>query len=89
MAASTPVDRRLRDREIRKGNAAPAKSDDKNQELPDLAENAEFPSDESVEHLAEELEAEKVSRDLRIERALAQPAKAEAPLIPLTPLDIE
>lgn len=89
MAASTPVDRRLREREVRKGTAAPAQLDGESRELPDLAENAEFPSDESVEHLAEELEAEKVARDLRIERALAQPAKAEAPLIPLTPLEIE
>jgi hypothetical protein len=74
---------------MRKGNIRPAHFDGEDQELPDLAENAEFPSDEGVKHLAEELDAEKVARDLRIERALAQPAKAEMPLIALTPLDIE
>jgi hypothetical protein len=89
MATSTLGDRRLRDREMRKGNLGPAHFDSEDQELPDLAENAEFPSDESVRNLAEELDAEKVARDLRVERALAQPAKSEMPLIPLTPLDIE
>jgi hypothetical protein len=89
MAASTPTDRRLREREVRQGNIAPRHYDAEDQALEDLAEKAEFPSEEGVEHLAEELEAEKVARELRIERTLAEPAKSELPLVPLTPLDIE
>ncbi len=72
-------DRRLQERELRKQpDSKPINAAD----LPDLSENAEFPSDESVVELAAQLESEKVTRDLRIEKSIAEPPPAETPIAP-------
>jgi hypothetical protein len=77
-------DRRLEERDLRKG-IVPESAD-----LPDLADNAEFPSDESVESLAADLETEKIQRDLRIEKSIAEPPQPEAPIAPpAVPFDLE
>ena len=79
-------DRRLLERDLRKGLG----SEPDPAGMPDLSENAEFPSDESVEQLAAELESEKVVRDLRVEKSLLEPPASEPPLAPPpVPFDVE
>jgi len=86
MAASDNRDRRLTERDLRKGLLPEQDLPD----LPDLSDNAEFPSDESVTGMAEDLEAQKVARDLRIERSIAEPPPAEAQILPPPiPFDVE
>jgi hypothetical protein len=85
-----PRDRRLLERDLTKGLA---REEDLRAEfagLPDLSDNAEFPSDESVEPLSAELEAEKVVRDLRIEKSIAEPRLPEVRIAPpAVPFDLE
>ena len=90
MAASDIRDRRLQERELRKGLLREADVRVVPSDLPDLSDNAEFPSDESLAALAEELESQKVTRDLRIERSIAEPPPAATPIAPPPiPFDIE
>ncbi len=85
-----PRDRRLLDRDLRKGLAREEDLRAELNGLPDLSGNAEFPSDESVEPLPAELEAEKVVRDLRIEKSIAEPRQPEARIAPpAVPFDLE
>lgn len=81
-------DRRLQERDLRKGLIR--QQDMEVPGLPDLSDNAEFPSDESVDQLAAELEAEKVARDVRIEKSIAEPPAPEARIAPpAVPFDLE
>ena len=90
MASSETRDRRLTERAMRRGSANTSIIEPSADETPDLADNAEFPSDESVVQLADELRAEKAARDLCIERSLAEPAAAEPRITaPPIPIDIE
>lgn len=83
-------DRRLLERDLRKGLLRAQDAEANLADLPDLSDNAEFPSDESVAQLAGELEAEKVARDVRVEKAIAEPPQPEAPIAPpAVPFDLE
>lgn len=90
MASSETVDRRLSERSLRRGTLAANKDSVSLEEMPDLSDNAEFPSDESVEQLANDLRAEKIARDLCIEKSLAEPAAPEYQVAPPpVPIDFE
>ena len=90
MASSELRDRRLIERSTRRGGSPAAENAITLEEMPDLGDNAEFPSDEAIERLAEDLRAEKVARDLCIEHSLAEPISGEPQVVaPPTPLDIE
>ncbi len=90
MASSETVDRRLSERSLRRGTLASDQGSVPLEEMPDLSDNAEFPSDESVEQLANDLRAEKIARDLCIEKSLADPAAPEYQLAqPPVPIDFE
>lgn len=83
-------DRRLLERDLRKGLLRDDDASAGLADLPDLSENAEFPSDESVASLAQELHSEKVTRDLRIEKSIAEPPAPEARIEPpAVPFDVE
>ena len=83
-------DRRLLERDLRKGLIREEDSRAGLSDLPDLSDNAEFPSDEAIEPLVSELEAEKVARDLRIEKSIAEPPAPEPPIAPpAVPFDLE
>ncbi|MBW2281718.1 MAG: hypothetical protein JRG76_15130 [Deltaproteobacteria bacterium] len=90
MAASQNRDRRLKERDLRKGVIREGDLNPDPSDLPDLSDNAEFPSDESLAGLAQDFEAQKVARDLRIERSIAEPPPAEMPIQPPPiPFDVE
>ena len=87
MAASENMDRRLQDRRV--GRVAQEEIDKAVLALPDSADNAERPSDQEIETLREELQAEKVARDERIQRSLTEPTPVIVPYTPPAPLDDE
>ena len=85
-----PRDRRLLERDLRKGLVREQDLRAELSGLQDQSDNAEFPSDESVELLPAELDAEKVVRDLRIEKSIAEPRLPEARIAPpAVPFDLE
>ena len=90
MAALKNKDRRLQDRQLRRGEARAEDIDKGVLELPDSSENAERASADELEKLRDELVAEKPLRDERIVQALESPAQAAPPIAaPLAPLDDE
>ena len=85
MASSKTVDKRLLERSVRKGELA-ASEVEKQVESRDFADAVTAPPDEDIESLREDLANEKVVRDERIARSIAEPAKLPTPVVPVTPL---
>ncbi len=69
MASTQPQDKRLVERALRRGEAAP-KADEG--ALPDLAGEAQQPDQAEVARLREELEAEQIARTERIQRFIEE-----------------
>lgn len=85
MAKSEIVDKRLLERSVRKGELAVEQAE-KQAAAADYTDEVTGPSDEEIEELREALANEKVVRDQRIERSIAEPAKRPTPVVPVTPL---
>ncbi len=81
MASSETVDKRLLERSVRKGELA-ASEVAKQAEARDFADAVTAPPDEDIESLREDLANEKLVRDERIARSIAEPAKLPTPVVP-------
>lgn len=85
MARSETVDKRLLERSVRKGELA-ASEVEKQAGSRDYADAVTTPSDEDIEKLREDLASEKITRDERIARSIAEPARRPTPVVPVAPL---
>ena len=68
MASSQRQDSRLLERAIRRGDVSESEVEKELEKLPDLEQRAEADSDEDLQRLRAELEAEGVARAERVER---------------------
>ncbi len=72
MASAHSHDTRLLERAIRRGDLKESEVEKELETLPDLEERAEPHSDEDLERLQAEFEAERIARAERVERFLAE-----------------
>ncbi len=85
MASGETVDKRLLERSVRKGELA-ASEVEKQLGSRDYADAVSAPSDADIEKLREDLATEKIARDQRIARSIAEPARRPTPVAPVAPL---
>ncbi len=89
MAAAERLDKRLQERELRRGQLSQKALEASVQALPDLASNVHRADDEEIARLREELEDEQRTRSKRIERALLEPNEPPPPPPPVVPIEPE
>ncbi len=88
MTPSDIRDRRLLDREHRKGQIAPSELEKTAASSQDHTDNVESASPD-MEELAEQFSAEKALRDERIRKSIEEPPPVVEPLMAEAPLDDE